>query len=122
MEFAVIDEPPLKVRTHGGDGYLIDNDCGDCADYMLLVGRPGQIARIGWVGDDRQPNLRRLLCEMRTVALTFNWASGSPPYAPDPKKRDSAIRRSARIDAPALVLRDHQHPHRPGVFAHTAVE
>lgn len=72
-EFDEIDGPPQPFVTRTGRGYLIDNDCGDCAAMSLLFGRPGYIATIGLGGDDDVPDLGRHLCEMTVIGKTFEW-------------------------------------------------
>jgi hypothetical protein len=72
-EFDEIDGPPQPFTTSTGRGYLIDNDCGDCASTTVLFGRPGYIAEANFGGDDDVPNLGRHVCEMTVVAKTFTW-------------------------------------------------
>jgi hypothetical protein len=72
-EFDEIDGPPQSFMTATGRGYLIDNDCGDCAATTLLFGRPGYIGEVNLGGDDDVPNLGRHVCEMTVVAKTFTW-------------------------------------------------
>jgi hypothetical protein len=73
QEFDEIDGPPLAFMTATGRGYVIDNDCGDCAATTVLFGRPGYIAEVNFGGDDDVPNLGRHVCEMTVVAKTFTW-------------------------------------------------
>lgn len=72
-EFNEIDGPPEPFTTLTGKGYLIDNDCGDCAARTLLFGRPGYIAALSFGGDDNVPELGRHLCEMTAIGKTFTW-------------------------------------------------
>lgn len=72
-EFDEIDGPPRPFMTPTGKGYLIDNDCGDCAAMTLLFGHPGYIAEVGAGADDDVPDLGRHLCEMTVVGKTFAW-------------------------------------------------
>lgn len=73
-EFNVIDGPPEPITTRAGRGYVINNDCGDCAATTVLFGRPGQIAAISLGGDDNVPMLPRHLCEMMAIAKSFSWS------------------------------------------------
>ena len=72
-EFDDIDGPPRPFTTAAGRGYLIDNSCGDCASTMVLFGRRGWIADIGFGSDDDTPEGGRHECEMLTVAKSFAW-------------------------------------------------
>jgi hypothetical protein len=77
-EFSVIDGQPQRVQTAAGLAWLIDNDCGDCLAYTLLIGRRGQIGSVDYSGDDMQPSLPIYHCEMKAVALTFAWRPAKP--------------------------------------------
>jgi hypothetical protein len=72
-EFDNIDGPPQRFTTATGRGYMIDNDCGDCASTTLLFGRPGNVAVIGLGGDDDVPDLARHSCEMTAIGKSFAW-------------------------------------------------
>jgi hypothetical protein len=73
QEFDEIDGPPQPFTTSAGRGFLIDNDCGDCAAITLLWGRSGSIAELNLGGDDNVPELGRHLCEMTAIGKTFSW-------------------------------------------------
>lgn len=78
QEFDEIDGPPQPFTTAAGRGFVIDNDCGDCASTTMLWGRPGYVAELSIGGDDDVPELGLHLCEMRAIGKTFNWRGQEP--------------------------------------------
>lgn len=73
-EFDEIDGPPVPFSSPAGSrGYLINNDCGDCASLTLMYATPGRIARVEIGIDDDVPAVGRHFCEMTAIGKTFAW-------------------------------------------------
>lgn len=72
-EFDVIDGPPQRFRTRTARGYLIREDCGDCAHVSLLLEKPGYVAWVELRADDDVPDLGRHVIEMTEIGTTFTW-------------------------------------------------
>src|SRR5262245_14173686 len=72
-EFDEIDGPPVLFLNPSGRGYLIDNDCGDCASLTLMYGEPGHLAQVSIGIDDDVPAGGRHLCEMTAIGKTLAW-------------------------------------------------
>lgn len=74
-EFDEIFGPPEPVVGRAGRGFMVNNGCGDCASFDVTFARRGQIATIGYGIDDNVPMPWRRLCEMATLAKSFDWSS-----------------------------------------------
>ncbi len=73
MQFDEIDGPPIPFVSPTGRGFLIDDDCGDCASSRMLFGRRGYIATVGIGFDDDVKEPQRHNCEMNVIAQSFRW-------------------------------------------------
>jgi hypothetical protein len=72
-EFDVIDGPPRPIEVGGERAYFIDDDCGDCVEARIVLGRPGYIATVHLSTGDDTPMVARHTCEMMALGRTFRW-------------------------------------------------